>query len=221
MRTIFYVLIFLFSSTQFYGQIENSKTLTRSIYSNWMSADYLRCLKTDLPCECEKSKEYFLISLDTTRKFVLLYDGRTNYDYNLYHFRTISQTNLEVYNRQYSQTLFKDTIIVIGQIKIQNDTLFFTEASGKQLKFILYSKGDNDSYLKEHIKLLDLALIERGYDNLNQILHSESLKCWCNWELEGGINIIYGTEKNWILKKKENQLHIYEWTNPPTEKKIT
>lgn len=182
--------------------------------------DYVNCLKTELPCECEKSKEYFLLSLDTTKKYVLLYDGRANYDYNLYDIKVLSKTNLEVYNKQYSQTLFKDTIRVIGQIKIKNDTLLYNEATGKLTRFINYSKGDSDGYFKEHIKLINYALTIRGYDNLNKTLQSDSLKCWCNWELDGGINIVYDTEKDWILEKKESELYIYEWTNPPSEKKL-
>jgi hypothetical protein len=201
-----------------FGQTENSKKRTPSVYSNWMSLDYLNCLKTELPCECEKSREYFLISVDTTKKFVLLYDGRANYDYNLYDFKEISKTNLEVYNKQYSQTLFKDTITVVGQLKLKNDTLLFIEASGKQTKYILYSTGDNEGYFKEHIKLLNSALTIRGYDDLNNVLQSDNVKCWCNWELDGGINIVYGQYKNWILEKKDNELYIYEWTNPPSEK---
>jgi hypothetical protein len=203
-----------------FGQTDNSKKRMRSIYSNWMSINYFNCLKTDLPCECEKSKEYFLISIDTADKFVLLYEGRANYDYNLYDFKTIYPTNLEVYHEQYSETLFKDTLTVIGQIKVIKDTLLFIEASGKQTKFILYSTDDNDGYFKEHIKLLNSALTIRGYDDLNKTLQSDSLKCWCNWELDGGINIVYGPAKVWILEKKENELYINEWTNPPGEKTI-
>lgn len=179
----------------------------------------MNCLKTDLPCECEKSNEYFLISLDTARKFVLLYGGRANYDYNLYDFKTISPTNLEVYSEQYSQTLFRDTIKVIGKMQIKNAELLFIDPSGKQTKFTLYSTGDNDGYFKEHIKLINSALMVRGYDNLQKTLQSDSLECWCNWEL--GINSVSGAEKGkWIFEKKDNELYIYKWTNPPSEKII-
>lgn len=203
-----------------FGQTDNSKEQIPSIYSNWMSLDYINCLNTDLPCECEKSREYFLISLDTTKKFVLFYTGRANFDYNLYNYKTISSNNLEVFNKQYSQSSFGDTIAIIGQIKIKNDTLFFADSLGKHTNFILYSTDDNNGYFKEHIKLLNSALIIRGYDNLNATLRSDSLKCWCNWELDGGINIVYGPEKDWIFEKKNDELFIYEWTNPPIEKII-
>jgi hypothetical protein len=219
-RTTIFLLTFLTVALCF-GQTGNGEKRTASVYSNWMSIDYLNCLKTNLPCECEKSREYFLISLEATKKFVLLYDGRANYDYNLYQFKTISRTNFEVYNEQYSQALFRDTIAVVGQIKILSDTLFFTDHPDKQTKFILYSSGDSDGFFKEHIKLLNSAMTARGYDNLNKTLNSDSLNCWCNWEIDGGINSVFGTMKGrWILEKKENQLLIYEWTNPPGEKQI-
>lgn len=219
-KTTIFILTIL-SVVNSFGQTGNSRKRIPSTYSNWMSIDYINCLKTDLPCECEKSKEYFLISIETTKKYVLLYDGRANYDYNLYDFKPISSTNFEVYNKQYSQTLFKDTITVIGQIKIKNDTLLFTDAYGKLSKFIFYSKGENDKYFAEHIKLLNSALTHRGYDNLNIILQTDSLKCWCNWELDGGMNSVFGKENNyWILEKKDNELYIYEWRNPPSEKTI-
>ncbi|MEY5049743.1 MAG: hypothetical protein RLZZ175_3102 [Bacteroidota bacterium] len=185
-----------------------------------MNIEYLNCLKSQLPCEGEKSKEYFLISLDSTNKFVLMYDGSANNDYNRYDFNLVTKTNFEIYSKQYSQSLMDDTITIIGQIKIKNDTLFFIESSGKLSKFIYYSSGDNDSYFKEHIKLLNFELKVRGYDKLDEILHSDSLKCWCNWELDGGLNIIFSPKKDWILEKKENELFIYEWTNPPHEKTI-
>lgn len=200
------------------GQTGNSKK-PRNAYSNWMSIDYMNCLKTGLPCECEKTKEYFLISIDTASKFVLLYDGRANYDYNLYGFKTISKSNLEVYEEHYSPALFKDTMAVIGKIAIKNDSLLFAEPSGKQTKFVFYNAGDNHSYFKEHIKLINSALAARGYGSLNTTLQSDSLKCWCNWELDGGINLVFGKEKNnWILEKKNNELYIYQWTNPPVDK---
>jgi hypothetical protein len=202
-----------------YGQTVNTLKRSPSIYSNWMSIAYLNCLKTNLPCQCEKSREYFLISLDTTKKFALLYDGRTNYDYNLFDFKTISPNNLEVYNKQYSETLFKDTITVIGHIKIKNDTLHFIGSAEKEINFILYNTGDNDSYFIEHVKLLNSAMTVRGYDNLNKTLRSDSLKCFCNWEL-GGINLVIGKQREWILEKKDNELCIYEWTNPPSAKQI-
>jgi hypothetical protein len=214
--TIF--LLTILTVANCFGQTDNSKKRTPG-YSNWMSLDYLNCLKTDLPCECEKSREYFLISVDTTKKLVLFYEGKANYDYNLSNFKTISPNNLKIYNKQYSQTLFSDTITIIGQIKIKNDTLLFTNPFGRQTKFVLYSTGDNDGYLKEHLKLINSALTVRGYDNLNKILHSDSLECWCNWELDGGMNSVFGNKKgDWILEKKDNELYIYEWTNPPSEK---
>lgn len=202
-----------------YGQTDNTKKRSPSIFLNWISIDYLNCLKTDLPCQCEKSREYFLISLDTNKKFVLLYDGRANYDYNLFDFKTISPNNLEVYNKQYSQTLFKDITTVIGHIIIKNDTLHFIDSTEKDIKFILYNTGDNDSYFIEHVKLLNSALTVRGYDNLNKTLKSDSLKCFCNWEL-GGINLVIGKQHEWILEKQDNELCIYEWTNPPSEKQV-
>ena len=45
-----------------------------------------------------------------------------------------------------------------------------------------------------------------------------SLKCWCNWELDGGINLVFVNKRDWILEKKDNELFIYEWTNPPVDK---
>lgn len=218
-KTTLFILTFL-TVINCFGQTESSKKRTPSIYSNWMSLDYINCLKTDLPCACEKSSTYFLISLDTINKFVSLYDGRANYDYNRYSFRMISKHNLEVYNKPYSPTLIKDSIDIIGQIKIENDTLLFTDPLEKQTQFILYSTGDADGYYKEHINLLNSALTNRGYDNFNTMLQSELLKCWCNWELDGGINIIFGPDKDWVLEKKEDELYIYEWINPPSEKTI-
>jgi hypothetical protein len=218
-KTIFFILTILTVANCF-GQTDSSKKQARSVYSNWISLDYKNCLRTGLPCECEKSNEYFLISLDTTKKSALFYDGRANYDYRLYDIKKVSKTNFEVYNEQYSQTLLKDTIAVIGHLKLKNDTLLFIEAAGKQTKYILYSTGEEDGYFKEHIKLLNAALTIRGYDDLYKTLQSDSLKCWCNWELDGGISIIYGQEKKWILEKKDNELNIYEWTNPPRRKTI-
>ncbi len=197
----------------------NSKKPTRNTCSNWMNVDYLNCLKTDLPCECEKSQEFFLISIDTSNQFVALYEGRANYEHGYNNYRVISNTNLEVYEMHYSQTLLKDSIAIIGQISIKEDSLFFRETSGKLTKFILYNSDERDGYFKEHVKLLNRALETRGYDNLSTLLLSDSLKCWCNWEL-GGANIVFRAEKKWILERKENELYIYEWTNPPRVKTL-
>jgi len=97
--------------------------------------------------------------------------------------------------------------------------LLFIDSSNKEIPFILYSKGDNDSYLTEHIKLINSALTVRGYDNLNTILQSDSLKCFFNEEL-GGINLVFGKHRDWILEKKDDELWIYQWTNLPSVKQI-
>jgi hypothetical protein len=221
-RTMTLLILALLAFTHCIGQSNhNIKRTEKKTYSNWMSLDYVTCLKTELPCECEKSTEYFLISLDTTRKFVLLYDGKANYDYNLFDVKLVSKNRLEVYNKTYSQALLKDTIELIGQIQFENDSLVLIEASGRRTKFLLYSTGDNHGYFYEHVKLLNAAMSTRGYNSLNKILNSDSLKCWCNWELDGGINTVFVSQnRNWILEKKDNQLYIYKWTNPPGRKII-
>lgn len=209
------LLLTILTVASCFGQKNNSQNKSQSSYSNWMSVDYLNCLKTSLPCECEKLNEYFIISLDTTKNFALLYEGKANYDYSLYDFQAISKDNFKVYTKEYSQ----ETIVTIGQIKIKNDKLLFISPSGKQTQFVMYGTGDNDSYFKEHIKLLNEALALRGYESLNKILQSDGLKCWCNWELEGGMNSVFESDKGeWILEKKGNELFIYEWINPPIEK---
>lgn len=213
-------ILTMFSLVNCFGQTNNNKKQIPDSYSNWMSIDYINCLKTDLPCECEKPSEYFLISWNTTKNIVLFYEGESNYEYNLHDIKTITPNNWDVYNKLAGQVIFGDTTTSIGQIKIKNDTLLFTELLGKQTKFIHYSTGDYNAYLKEYIKLLDAALSTRGYENLNTILQSDdNLKCWCNWEL-GGLNSIYGKDRGWILEKQANELLIYEWTNRPTEKII-
>ena len=211
------LMIAFLSVISCFGQTVNNKKKQRSIYSNWISTDYLNCLKTELPCECEKTNDYFLLSLDTAKKMVLLYNGRANYEYNLYDFISVSPTHLEVYNKVYVPSLFRDSIIIVGQIKFQHDSLLFADASDKQTTFTFYATGDNDSYFKEHIKLLNAALAARGYGNLNKTLQSDSLKCFCNWEL-GGINLIFAHKRDWILERKDKELYIYEWVNRPIDK---
>lgn len=202
------------------GQKNYIKKQKQSIYSNWIGLDYLNCLKTDLPCECEKSKEFFLISLDTTKKFILLYEGRANYDYNQYDLKTISPNNLVVYENQYYQNIIRDSITTIGQINIKNDTLHFTTPYGFHTIFVFYNIGFKNDYLYEHIKLLNSAFEARGYLNLSKTLNKDSLKCCCNWELDRGVNIVYGNDFEWILEKKNNELSIYEWKNRPIKKSI-
>lgn len=229
-KVIAILICTLISGVYCIAQTNSSKKRIRSSYSHWMSLEYRNCLKTNLPCECENSQEFFLISMDTANQFVTLYEGRANYEHGDYDYKAISNTRLEVYVMRYSPTLFKDTISVIGQIFIKKDTLFFIETNKKQTKFILYNSGIRDAYFKEHITLLNRALEARGYDKLSELLKSDSLKCWCNWELGGinivfdwelgGKNIVFDSKKNWILERKENDLYIYEWINPPRVKTL-
>lgn len=213
-------MLTMFSLVNCFGQTDSIKKQIPNSYSNWMSLDYINCLKTDLSCECEKRNEYFLISLNTTKDIVLFYEGQTNYEHNLHDIKTITPNNWDVYNKLAGHVIFGDTTISIGPIEIKDDTLLFTDLLGKQTKFVHYSTGDYNAYFKEYIKLLNAALSTRGYENLNTLLESDdNLKCWCNWEL-GGINSIYGKDRGWILEKKANELFIYEWTNGPTDKTI-
>jgi hypothetical protein len=202
-----------------FAQNGNTKKRAPTIYANWISVEYLNCLKTELPCECEKWGEPFLIDLDTTKRFALLYNGQTNYDYYGYNFNIISPDYFELYDEQDSPASLNDTVKVIGSIKINSDTLLLKEHSCRPIKFSLYATGDNHGYVNEHIELVNSALAARGYNNLNKLLHADSLKCFCNWEF-GGINLVWGDRGHWILEKKENQLLIYQWTNPPAEKTV-
>lgn len=160
------------------------------------------------------------MSLDTVRKFVLLYEGRANYEEVFYKFEKTSNTSYELYEQEYSQISFKDTTYFIGHIIIKNDSLIFTDVHSKQTKFVFYSTGEIDNYFYENVKLLNSALTIRGYDNLNKILKSDSLKCWCNWELDGGLNLVFSKGRDWLLEQKNNELYIYEWINIPKEKNL-
>jgi hypothetical protein len=190
---------------------------------NWISLDYVKCLESKLPCDCEKRSEPFLARVDTFEKSktyntVLFYEGGTNYDYNLYRLKKESAGTFKVFSERIEQGNEK-TISVIGVLQYVEDAIYFTDTAENKTVFINYGNEGDDmfSYGPEHVALLNKAFVKRNYPSLENVLKTDSLSCACNWEL-GGMNLISGGKNAWILEQRNDSLFIYDWVDKPNRK---
>ena len=206
-------------------------SFAQNISKNWISISYLKCLENELPCECQKKEIHTLIrfdtlytvtsELDTIYSYATIYDGII-YDPETYELKKENKSTFLVYYTPNETEFFKDSIYKMGTLEILNDTLYYSDYKAKsKTAFVNYGNtGDDEwTYTKEHIYLLDSAFIKRKYPSLESILHTTEIHCNCNKEL-GLINLISGKKDDWILKKNNDTLYIYKWTNAPKAKQI-
>jgi hypothetical protein len=216
-KSVLLYLSIVFSSLSF-AQREPQELFIQISYSNWVSVNYLNCLKTQLPCQCEESGELFLIDVDTVATMsVKLYDGEANQDYRGGEIESVVPNNYYVlepfFDRSYENKL-PDTI---GRFSIISDTLSYTDTLDRTTKFVKYGDYQVVPYIYGNVTWMNQQLKIRGYNDLQTILNTNNPKFFCNWEL-GGINLIYDRGKNWILEMENNELVICRWKNPPKEK---
>jgi hypothetical protein len=193
-----------------FGQEPESKS------NNWISLSYVKCLEKELPCECQKKEEHSLINLDTIGGYITLYNGLI-YDPPAYKFKRKSTNTFEVYNSEYVTESYKNIDFIVGILQITSDNLSFIDnRTTNKTTFIRYGKyGDEyKAYTNEHVRLLNKALIKRNYPTLEKILHTDSLGCNCNPELNV-INLVGSGKKAWILEQSNGTLFIYKWINIP------
>lgn len=209
-KSVLLYLSIVFSSLSF-AQREPQELFLPLNYSNWVSVDYLNCLKTQLPCQCEKREEVFLLDLDTISNYVNLYTGETNQDFG--------QGYLESTEPNSYTIIFNPTSGIydtLGLISVSGDTLNYKTDRG-EIRFVKFGEYHYRAYLPGNVTWMNQQLKIRGYGDLQTILKTNNPQFFCNWEL-GGINLIYDRGKNWILEMENNELVICRWKNPPKEK---
>jgi hypothetical protein len=194
-----------------------SCTFDRTVRNeNWMSVSYIKCLEKHLPCDCQKKEIHSLIRLNLQDKYATIYDGII-YDPNTFDIKEINNGFFQAFYTK-SRSYKNDTLIVIGMLQIINDTLYFTDNDNIKIAFINYGNPNDGiwAYDKEHVRLMNQALLKRNYEPLDKILNNDSLKCGCNKEL-GEINLIHAGSQIYILEQSKDSLFIYEWTNIPED----
>ncbi len=215
------VLFFLSVSFSFgvFAQSEPQEIILPMSQTNWVSLDYLNCLKAQLPCECEKSGEVFLIDLDTSGMYLRLYNGRANQDYGGGNLDAFGFNSYYVLNYQTDEILSNTITDTLGVVSIDSRTLSYIDSNDRETIFVKYGDSNFFPYMDGNVTWLNEQLFIRGYSSLQEILHVDPLNCFCNWEL-GAINLLSSGKKQWILEMENNELIIYRWVNPPKRKSI-
>lgn len=210
MKSYFLMLLLL----QFCApQRHESKALKEMPYC-WLNVGYIECLKSKLPCECEKNtKGYFSLVIDTSRYSEHFGVSLLNFDLMEPDIFPIKKVGKSTYSILKSKT---DTT-VWAQLLIKNDSIYLTE---NNTRFTFYKtnhsiKYDIQHYKPDNIDLLNKALSKRGYPKIEEIVESDSLACYCN-KWKGNVNFLYSlTEsKSWLLELKNDSLFIDLVTYP-------
>ena len=213
---VFLSIIFSF---QTFAQSEPQEIILQMSQTNWVSLDYLNCLKTQLPCECEKSGEVFLIDLDTTSWSLRLYEGQTNQDYSGGNLGAFGFNSYYVLDYRTERVLTHRTADTLGVVSIDSRTLSYIDSNDRETIFVKYGDYNFLPYLYGNVTWLNEQLKIRGHASLQEILDVDNLSCFCNWELDG-INLMSSGKKQWILEMQNKELVIYRWVNPPKRKSI-
>jgi len=215
----FFLSLSLIISLGICAQSEPQEFFVAVNYSNWVSVDYLNCLKTQLPCECEKSGEIFLIDLDTTGMYLHIYDGASNQDYYGGDLEVNDANSYYVLNYDLDALEAIAKTDTLGTISIFGRILSYVDSTNHETQFVKYGEYGFFPYLFGNVTWLNEQLSIRGYDSLQELLKVDDVGCFCNWELYA-INLVSSGNKQWILEMENNELVIYRWVNPPKSKSI-
>ena len=198
------IILFMFAFNN--GKINNSKY--------WINIDYVNCLTSKLPCECERySNTILYITLDTniTSKSYGAIVVRSNYN-ELEQWVIKKQDN----NLYKVYEVIADNNSLVGTISITGGELSFIGVTGKKILFANFdgfNSIENIQHLKQNVLLLNKSFLKRGYPTLEKII-GDSLSCDCNKEL-GGVNMITSdaNHKAWLIEQNHDSVFLYRLLN--------
>jgi hypothetical protein len=177
----------------------------------WLNIDYIVCLESKLPCECEKLTEtYYSLVLDTNSNCKSCGITLAKYQQMEPYFYQIKKKPLNEY-----EILNKDNNRW-AKLLIKGDTLSFIENNvlSKFKRMRELKDFDKKQYIEYNVSLLDKAFTLRGYPTLEEIIGQKSLICECN-KWMGNTNILYikGEPKSWVLEIVNDSLQISKIVN--------
>lgn len=191
------VFLLSFSSTK---EFKNGVT-------NWMNTDYIKCLETKLPCECEKEVgTYFVMHLDTIHSVVIMRRYEDLIEEETYEIKNEGKNSYKIMDSN-------KTNAVIGKIIVRRNRLFLYGVKNKVIVFDCYGTSEFSNtieYTNENISLLNKAFLKRKFDSLEEILNVKSLNCHCN-RTSDEVNLVWSESdslKYWILVIKADSLKI-------------
>ena len=206
-----FLILFLF---QFCASQKHETKATDKMPYCWLNVEYIECLKSKLPCECEKDLEtYYSLVIDTnsmSKNFGVALSGYGLIEPNIYPIKKVGIDLYEVISNK------KDGAIW-AKLLIKEDSVCLIE-NRKQLVFcnMCSSTGYNTQhYLRTNIDLLNKSFAQRGYSTIEEIVGDDSLIFECN-KWKGNVNIlsVLGKSKSWILKISNDSLFIDLVTYP-------
>ena len=179
----------------------------------WLNVNYIQCLKSNLPCECEETiKAYYSIALDTishSKKYGITLSTFVQMEPNTYPIRKIGLKEYEVLTNRQDDNSW-------ANLKLKNDTLNFYDGknSSKFVELVRHNEFNSQYINKLNAKLLNEAFVERGYAKLEEIVNHDSLSCECN-KWKENVNMLYvkGQPKGWTIEIANDSLQINEITN--------
>ncbi|MGC4101990.1 hypothetical protein [Ferruginibacter sp.] len=190
---------------------------------SWLNTKYIKCMESKLPCECERSiPGYYAFSIDTNKlsnTFGMQAYFKNSIEYDVIDLQKLNTHHFLAYIKKEAAT---DTV---GYIQYKNGFIIFKDNTGRSTDFKRISGEITEldfAYLKDNIKLLNLALQKRGYPAIEKILSQDSLNFGCNYELASSNAItIEGKSRAWLVKLEKGILLIYEILEGNENKTIT
>jgi hypothetical protein len=229
----FFLLLFgLFVISDSKGQSNYYINDTFEHNTIWINADYINCLETNLPCECQKKMDYFAFFIDTIEKQILIIDGSQNYVPQVIGLKNIGDKKYQITGERVFAIYFfypdrsgVDTAIPLGSLTFKGDTLIYSgdtmiypEESNIQNKFVYCGITEQDIYSLNTV-LLNHQFKKKGYVSLSDTLNADSLLCSCDRILKRN-DILSNKGEIYKIEKSEKELSIFHWINTTKEKRL-
>lgn len=182
-------------------------------YQNWINIDYVKCMKSKLPCYCEKVSQPFVVirfRIDEESDSVKA---------QFYRFDDMEYMNMEIkkeLDRNY-KIVSASGYPISGYLSINKnqDTLSYYDNNKKKSTFVRFNDLDpevQDQLLVANVAYLNEAFLSRGKMSMNAVLKQDKLYCRCNKWL-GGVNLITGSNASWIIDQRKDSIYIYKYIN--------
>ena len=214
------IALVVLSSCEIIDYLQGIRTAKRI---NLISDDYVKCMHSELPCECAKKfNGYYEMKLDShlndDDSNVFYAKANDENEYQTLNFSRVNKNTLRVYRST------GDSTYAVGNLSINRRKAYLVSPNGETLNYTLYStETEHDDLIigRENLRLLNEAFKSRKIKPFETNAFPEWVGCDCNHEL-GNINLMWvdRSPASWILEHRNDSLFIYEYVNSSDGRKI-
>lgn len=200
------------SSKENKNELKNN--ITEKTVFNWVSENYLDCMKNNLPNGCNQISEFPIIRYEKGDTKIIFINNTDEIEY----------LNVKIKNNIYFIYAEENSEKPFCKFTIENEKMILLKDE-KKVQYrnspFLTSEKITDLLGKLNLEILNDWLKNKKFDLYGNLKITDASYFYCNREI-GNINLLYSKgscENMWIVELEKNQIFIYKHLNSCESKK--